>query len=293
MNPQLCETYQPGSVRWENGETRIVDPKIDGSRALFIHENGEWRCFSRLGKRFYNIEHIIEELQGNPNLTDCVLDGELWAGGFKATVSICRSRRKRKNAAKVHFFVFDYIDLDEWNSGRFVTPQIARKHALVLATHMMRKVVPVRGWQAKSEEDLERCYQRALDAGFEGIIVKLPDRPYSRSRTTAWLKMKPLDTAEFRLVGFEEGQNGCAGMLGALIVDCGAVTDPSQVGTGFTMAERMWIWKNRGELLARDVWVEVGFQGRSSKGRLRFPRFRGFRSCPGGDEIQMTRERRG
>ena len=287
MNPQLCESYQPGSIRWENGETRIVDPKVDGSRALFIHENGEWRCFSRLGKQFYNIEHIIAELQGNPNLTDCVLDGELWAGSFKETVSICRSQRKRKDAAKVHFLAFDYIDLEEWNSGRFVTPQIARKHALVLATHAMEKVIPIKGWPAKSEEDLEQLYGDALAMGFEGVIIKHPDRPYFRGRTTAWLKMKPTETDEFEIVDFQEGRSRLEDSLGAIVVDSGN-DQTSEVGTGFTDAERDWVWENREALVG--LFVEIEFQGRSSKGRLRFPRFRGIRDQRGGEYIKLSGE---
>lgn len=287
MNPQLCDHFEPGSVRWEPGVTRIVDPKIDGMRAIFINEDGEWRCCSRTGNPLYNVEHIIEELQGNPNLTDCVLDGELFAGTFKKTVSICRTQKKRKDAGQVHFLAFDYIDLAEWDTDMFVTPQLARKHALVLATHSMTKVIPIKGWMAKSDDDLERLYGDAVAMGFEGVIIKNPERPYARGRTTAWLKMKPTETDEFEIVDFEEGQSRLENCLGAIVVDSGG-EQTSEVGTGFTDAEREWIWQNQKALIG--LFVEIEFQGRGDLGRLRFPRFRGIRESRGGDYIKLNGE---
>jgi len=286
-SPMLCEKYEPGTISWGNGERRIVDPKIDGMRAIFINEDGEWRVCSRTGKPVYNVEHIIAELQQNELLRDVVLDGELWAGSLNATVSVCRTEDRRKDAQKVYYLAFDIIDLCEWDTGDFVTIQTKRKDRLwSVLKDGSNKVIPVRGWEAASESEVDELYADSVGSGFEGIIVKRPDDTYRRGRTTSWLKLKPLVTDEFQIVGFEEGENRLEGSLGAIRVDSGDNLE-SKVGTGLKDRERDWIWANQDSLLGK--WVEIAYQGRGANGRLREPRFRGLRESQGGEYIKAGR----
>ena len=61
-----------------------IQPKLDGVRCLIQCDNGVVTAYSRTGKPWLNIEHIIKELTPwFQNNKLCVLDGELYNHSFK------------------------------------------------------------------------------------------------------------------------------------------------------------------------------------------------------------------
>ena len=74
--------------------------------------------------------------------------------------------------------------------------------------------------------------------GLEGVMAKKRTSVYAPGRRSAdWIKIKPLRRQEFVVCGWEEGQGGRSGRLGALVLGVyneGALHYVGKVGTGFT-----------------------------------------------------------
>ena len=111
----------------------------------------------------------------------------------------------------------------------------------------------------------------------EGIMVNL-DKPYICKRSDSILKVKVMSTCDIRVIGFEEGTGKYEGKLGALVVDykgfnCG-------VGSGFTDADRTYIWDNKEEYLGSIIEVQYFEESKNAQGgiSLRFPIFKKLRT---------------
>ena len=77
------------------------------------------------------------------------------------------------------------------------------------------------------------------EAGHEGIIAKLADRPYRRERTKTWLKIKCLQRQEFVIGGWRpsDKKRGFASLLLGTWED-GKLIYRGRVGTGFNAGQR-------------------------------------------------------
>jgi bifunctional non-homologous end joining protein LigD len=66
--------------------------------------------------------------------------------------------------------------------------------------------------------DAPALYAAALDAGFEGIVAKRRDSLYQPGRrSSAWLKIKAVNTSEFVIGGYTQGK-GARTELGSLLL---------------------------------------------------------------------------
>lgn len=104
---------------------------------------------------------------------------------------------------------------------------------------------------------------------------------------TDWWKGKPVDSIDTEILGFKEGTNGLTGTLGSLKVN-GPDGRPVNVGSGFTRAQRDWIWGHR-DLLEGDV-VKVAFHERGNYLTNTGPRFDGFHESKSEAGLQMYAE---
>jgi DNA ligase-1 len=131
--------------------------------------------------------------------------------------------------------------------------------------------------------------QRAIEGGYEGIMIKDPAAPYECKRTTAWLKQKPYIEVSLTVVGVEEGTGRNAGKLGAIIVEG---TDDGKfirtnVGSGLTDTDRAVYWDNADSIIGNivEVRADAVTQNQDGSYSLRFPRFKGFRGFEAGEKI--------
>jgi bifunctional non-homologous end joining protein LigD len=151
----------------------------------------------------------------------------------------------------------------------------------------------------------ERLYADACKRGWEGLIAKRADAPYTHGRSRDWLKFKC--TAEQELViGGYTAPRGSRTDLGALLLghfENGRLRYAGKVGTGFT-AVTLADLAGRLAPLRRDTtpfdgvvreqhvtWVEprlvaqVGFTEWTRDGRLRHPRYLGLREDKAAEEV--------
>jgi DNA ligase-1 len=158
-------------------------------------------------------------------------------------------------------------------------------------------------------------YQTALDAGHEGIMLKVISSPYSPGqRGKNWIKIKPeVDTLDLAVIGAEWGEGKRAHVFGSFLVACqdqGKPVPLSRVATGFSDEQLAEVYellkdsviaKSGKEVTFEPVLVfEVGYSelqvSPTYEGgfALRFPRFVRIRDDKDISEIEtldMIRDR--
>lgn len=135
------------------------------------------------------------------------------------------------------------------------TPRVALHHMYVLSPLVDRRLrhsVVVDPSAAHIKAQLAEVNRK----GFEGLVLRNGD---------TWVKVKPFDTLDLLVSGFEEGAGKHKGRLGYL------VTSKGKVGTGFTDAEREAFWAQRDLLVGKTIEVEC--MEFTSAGVMRHPRF--------------------
>ena len=132
--------------------------------------------------------------------------------------------------------------------------------------------------------------KRALDEGYEGLMVKPVDALYHCKRSHAWLKIKPFIEVTLEVVGVEEGTGKNADMLGALVVegeDDGKFFHLN-VGSGLTDDMRKDVWAVKDSAIGQLVEIRadaVTISQDNSAYSLRFPRFKTFRGFVPGEKL--------
>jgi ATP-dependent DNA ligase len=279
----LADKYDARAVRhW--GDV-WAEPKLDGMRLLLVRRGGVSQVFARSGKTdpyTATLRHIIAQMPTDRD--DYAIDGELYADeGWGRTMTLAKRidvSEEERRALKVR--AFDFLDL---STGRR-QPLTERRTVLERLTRGTGAIVPVpyRRFRAGDTEALDTFYREQLDAGYEGLILKNPDANYmAGQRSPAWMKMKPVATAEGVIIGFDPGEGRHEGRLGAVKINFeGTVV---AVGGGYTDRQRDWIWANRPALIGGQL--EFAYQ-KDTVAVARFPRFVRFRWDRARDPMAAT-----
>jgi len=217
----------PVSAKPINYEDKIfIQPKLDGVRCVIQYEpiNSIWpikyevKAYSRTGKPWLNIEHILFNLKPwfilNP---DVVLDGELYnhnlKNDFNKIISLVRKSKPtpedRLEAAQyTEFHCYDIIDetmtFEERN--RFIIQNVPRNQC----------VKHVDTNYAYDDAHAKRVHKINLDHGYEGSIVRTNDT-YACKRSHNLRKFKDFHDTEATIVGFVEGKGKRKGTIGKFI----------------------------------------------------------------------------
>ena len=99
----------------------FIQPKLDGVRCLIQYEGGGiCKAYSRTGKEWKNIDHILMQLtEFFVKYPDVILDGELYNHAFKddfeSIISMVRKQKptdedRLKSADNVQFHCYDIVD---------------------------------------------------------------------------------------------------------------------------------------------------------------------------------------
>lgn len=269
----------------------IVQPKIDGLRVVAFVRNGYVEYKARSGKPFDTLESLTPSLL-SLFADGTVVDGEVTSDSFLESISaVKRKTAKKAGEHNIIFHVFDVMTGEEFHKQITAKTQVQRLTDLDLLFSASKdrgegitnvRVLPFQ--YVLDQESLDDYFDQALDAGYEGVIVKRPHARYAFKRSHDWMKIKPSENHDVTITGFIEGKKGgkTEGMLGAITYEV-----PNQpgvegkVGTGFSIELRKWIWENRSELLG--TVMEISAMKREGKGmvRLQHPRFEQLRSYKG------------
>ena len=290
-----CQLAHPGEKHPKKlvGK-KLIDVKLDGVRILAVlnKEHGTVTLHTRNGKINENFPQIEELLRGiiHQLSRSMVLDGEMVSRSFNDLMT--QFQRKEADTSDASFAVFDSLPLEEFLAGKCPVPQKVRDNIThtICAMASDGRVYYIR----KSAIDLDteegqaafREFNRlALDAGYEGIMVKDPLAMYECKRSHAWLKLKPTITVDLQIVGTEAGEADTKyeHCLGKIL--CEGTDEASgkeivvSVGSGLSDEQREEFWANRDAMVGRTVEIlaDVISQNQDGTYSLRFPRFVRFR----------------
>lgn len=299
FSPQLAHD----STKYESKMTgkKLVDTKMDGVRLLsFVYPNGEVIQFSRNGKEMLNFGHIKNQLsQIASSITEpWVFDGEVMSKSFQDLMK--QARRKRNvDAGDASLFLFDMIPLSAFEQGIYKVKQLKRSQDLLdLYTKYEEQMpnVQVLGQElvdlntSAGKKRFQEINRAAIEAGFEGIMLKDPDAIYQCKRSFAWLKLKPYIEVTLTIQSLEEGTGKNLGILGAFV--CQGVDDGRKilvnVGGGFSDDNRREFWERGTKLIGQLVEVRADAITKNQDGEyysLRFPRFIRFRGFTAGEKL--------
>ena len=204
----------------------FIQPKLDGVRCVIqldheANERGEFPivAYSRTGKEWKNIQHILTELkpffQKYPNV---ILDGELYnhdlRDNFEKIISLVRKTKPtdedRLEASKLtQFHCYDIIDEELSFDQRieFVNEAFS---------NMCPSIYIVETHEVLSEGFAKNIHKVFLKMGYEGSIVRTNDS-YLCNRSHNLRKFKDFHDAEATLLAWVEGKGKRKGTVGKFI----------------------------------------------------------------------------
>lgn len=231
--------------------------KLDGLRAIFK----EGILYTRNGHKIYGVGHITSELSSLGSKT--IFDGELMIPGmhFQESSGLIRSHNKCPDAI---YHIFDAQIEDQPFSERY---DFISNLSLPPSTKLVRHIL------TRDEDKIFRTYDKAIEQGYEGLVLKTPNHKYQMKRSGDWQKLKEVLSLDLTITGIFEGQGKYEGSLGGVIVDNKGVL--VKVGGGFSDALRDKIWTRPIDYIGKVA--EVLYHEQTPDGSLRHPRLKCFR----------------
>ena len=208
-------------IEWQNG--LYIQPKLDGVRCLIQYEplGNRITAYSRTGKEWKNIDHIIQELKPffakHPNV---ILDGELYnhdlKKDFEKIISLVRKTKptdedRLESSEKVQFHCYDTImeHMDFQGRHKFIRDNFGCKYRV----YPYLSVRPLMAATIHNTEEVEVYHEGFLEAGYEGSILR-QNKPYECKRSWTLMKVKDFSDAEATITGWVEGKGKRKGTIG-------------------------------------------------------------------------------
>ena len=211
----------------------FMQPKLDGVRCLIQYEKGfnpsldpafddrdKVVAYSRTGKEWKNIDHILKSLKPFfDKHPDVILDGELYnhdlRDDFEKIISCVRKQKptdkdKAESRKLVQFHCYDIVDesLTFEERDRFV--QNLTYFSYGFDNRSVRAVQTV---VTPTESQAKVNHARNLEAGYEGSILRTND-VYKCGRSWSLRKFKDFHDAEAVLTDWVEGKGKRKGTIG-------------------------------------------------------------------------------
>jgi DNA ligase-1 len=205
-------------------------------------------------------------------------------------------RKDNVEAGDAVLNLFDVLPLEDFEKGIYDKDQTTRSSMVKFWVEQNQALLPNVTYVANELVDLDteegqarykEINAKAIDGGYEGIMLKDPLAGYECKRSVAWLKLKPFIEVSLTVVATEEGTGKNVGKMGALV--CEGVDDGKairvNVGSGFTDTQRDDFWNCRADGHVVEVRADAVTQNQDGTYSLRFPRFKGFRGFAPGEKI--------
>jgi len=224
MRKKPMLAYPASAKPIDYSKPTFIQPKLDGVRCVI---QAEWptpmqlhvKAYSRTGKEWKNIDHILKELypffNKYPNI---ILDGELYNHDFKddfeQIISMVRKTKptdeaRLKSAENVQFHCYDIIDEELPFDQRI---KFVNRSLMLLGD----SIHTVNTDWIDSEIEAKVRHQTNLNHGYEGSIVRTND-VYKCGRSWNLRKFKDFSDAEATIIDWVEGKGKRKGTIGKFV----------------------------------------------------------------------------
>lgn len=260
--------------------------KLDGNRCLAVREDDKVSFYTRKGIEIKDMNELSKDMLSLPS--GWVYDGEVILrndGGldseklFRETQKVIRKDGEKNN---LQFYIFDNLPLSEFRNGESKNDYSKRRKQLDLLAVRASKlenifVIPTL-YEGEDKSMIEKLMIEYVEKnGLEGLMLNKADGKYKTKRTADLLKIKKFKSADLLVMGVVEGEGNFEGMLGAVLVQY--KDNIVNVGSGFTLDERIKYWKDKDEITGKIIEVAYFNESENQNGglSLRFPTFKGVR----------------
>lgn len=284
----------------------IIEPKLDGARAILLFTETGVRVFSRRNNRFgdqseftENVPHIASIRV--PQLAGTILDGEIIcvkgkqsvtgnmpAGTLGATMAVVASKpdvaiATQEKAGRANVYVFD---MPKYRGEAITETAWQFRHDLLTVTFnsffAAVECIHLMPWRVCSVPELKRgCYQSYREEGAEGCVLKNPNATYYDLHAT--LKVKETVTLDAVVTGYELGKPGTkyAKQIGTLLMSVrdaatGELVEVAKVTPGDNATRerltKQLVGKTPDQIRAAGVIVWLQAQSWTKEARLRHAR---------------------
>jgi len=228
--PMLAQNVGDYSRIKDDNWPLYIQPKLDGVRCLIqadrTYTGNNVVAYSRTGKEWKNIDHILEELypffMEHP---DVILDGELYnhdlKNDFEKIISLVRKTKpmyhdKVESEMKVQFHCYDIVNEDWTFEDRmlFINENFGVFGKFDSDVNM---IMPTPSHLVHNTEEIEVAHEEFLEMGYEGSIIR-KNEPYECKRSWTLMKVKDFSDAEATVIGYETGKGKRIGTLGKFIM---------------------------------------------------------------------------
>ena len=287
--PKLISTWeiQQGmsisKVKLKDNEWIALSLKLNGVRSTNVRR--EFR--SRQNKIQSGLDHIQEDLDKIEWLQGYVIDGEMIRNNidnipdnenFRLTTSILNAKNKDKS--EIVYTIFDLIPLEEFLNGeskegfkdRLANYLDRLKEDIIRLDLKSIKVAPTY-YTGTDHSKIDELLTEIDGQGMEGLMCLL-NKPYKCKRHNGILKCKVFDTADCKIIGYEEGDGRLKGTLGSFVIDYKG--NNVNVGSGYSDIQRIDYWNNRDSYIGRILEVKYKEESKDKNTglvSLQFPTF--------------------
>lgn len=211
----------------------LCSRKLDGVRCLMYWDGKQVRTASRGGENYdpatshlRENEQLIEFFESHPSI---ILDGELYRHG-KTLQQISGAARMEKNAYDcdwLQYWIYDMYDvtnsdmiaderqnfiLVELNFPVYHNNDINSKEFDTWELNSM-SIIILNQVKISGEENIWKLHDQYIEEGFEGCVIRNPNKPYKpNGRTNDMIKFKNYKSEDFKVIGYELGRRGSEDM---------------------------------------------------------------------------------
>lgn len=249
IKPMLAKQESKLTNRKILNKEWLCSRKIDGVRALFYWDGQEVHTASRGGENYdpatthiREKESLIKFFKENPTI---ILDGELYKHG-KTLQQISGAARLEKNAYDcdwLEYWIYDCYDTanpdmiakerQSFLSSNFPYPVNSEFNEVIGA-----EIIIVDQHKVSGEENIWKLHDQYVSEGFEGCVIRNPDRPYKpNGRTNDMLKFKNYKSEDFKVIDYQLGSRGSEDMCFICELEDGRIFKAMPVGNRATKEE--------------------------------------------------------
>jgi DNA ligase-1 len=253
----------------------LASTKLDGIRAIFI----DGQMMSRSFKPIQNIQlhKKFEALKVYSKEHNVIIDGEIYGHGMSfqevTHFVMTKDTKNEKIPDALTFNCFDWI----------IDPKIGARdryyQSLEAQVDNKLPMTIVEQCVVSSPSDVSRMFEKVLDQGYEGLILKQPDSAYKMGRVNfndgVGYKFKPYQTFDAVVVDIEQGtkvREGSTRMMDAFgySVTSGKKADrvpvdkacafvvmynnhEMKVSLAMTDEEKAFVWQNKDKYVGKKI----------------------------------------
>ncbi len=259
----------------------LCSRKIDGVRCLMYWDGKEVRTASRGGEMYdpatihlRENEELIYFFKEHPTI---ILDGELYRHG-KTLQQISGAARMEKNAYDcdwLQYWIYDCYDKANPDMIAKNRQDFLNDYCICLDSEGLESDIQLVSQVIVSGEDnIWELHDQYVSEGFEGCVIRDPNRPYKpNGRTNDMLKFKNYKSEDFKVIGYELGRRGSEDMTFICELPDGRTFAAMPVGDRVTKEEYVTNFESK----YKDHLAECTYFNYSEDGIPTQPKLRVFR----------------